>query len=119
MTIRYAFCSAPAISGTRGSAGKPGCPGPPVRSSRTPRGAFVLSAVATASASVPGRRPEWSSGTVSVEHVNPGAFAQAWAVVNAERAAEAPPKTATREPATATEAKRMGERCRLPQGEPD
>ena len=56
-------------SGSRASAGTPGWPGPPVIRSNTPRGARTLSAVATASRSVPRLRPAWSSGTASVEHV--------------------------------------------------
>src|SRR3954471_22779846 len=61
---------------TRASAGTPGCPGPPVIRSSTPRGARTLSAAATASRSDPLVPPPWSSGTVSVEHVYPGAPGQ-------------------------------------------
>src|SRR5215467_322124 len=53
--------------------GTPGWPGPPVRKSRTPRGALVLFPAATWSRNVPGTCPLGSSGTVSIEQVNPAA----------------------------------------------
>src|SRR3954462_1026633 len=59
---------------TRESVGTPGWPGPPGSTSSTPRGALALSAAPTARWSVPRTRPEWSSGTSSVEQVNPGAW---------------------------------------------
>src|SRR6478672_10323929 len=58
----------------RGTKATPPCPGPPVRLTSTPLGAFGLSAAATASRRSPGVRPEWSSGTSSVEHVKPFAL---------------------------------------------
>src|SRR5215470_12551810 len=51
--------------------GTPGWPGPPVRNSRTPRGALVLFPAATWSRSVPGTCPLGSTGTVSIEQVKP------------------------------------------------
>ena len=51
--------------------GAPGCPGPPVRKTSTPRGAGPFW-TATWSPSSPFTRPWWSSGTVRFEQVNPG-----------------------------------------------
>ena len=58
----------------RGMKSTPPCPGPPVRATSTPLGASALSAAATARRRSPGVRPEWSSGTTSVEHVKPVAL---------------------------------------------
>src|SRR6266545_1109958 len=54
---------------TRETNATPPCPGPPVRTTSTGAPAFV--AAATRRSTVPAVRPPWSSGTVSVEHVNP------------------------------------------------
>ena len=57
---------------TFGPKGTPGWPGPPVRYTSV-RGAVAGPAVATRRASVPGTRPERSSGTRSVAQVKPRA----------------------------------------------
>ena len=59
---------------TFGPNGTPGWPGPPVRYTSV-RGAVAGPAVATRRASVPGTRPERSSGTRSVAQVKPSAAA--------------------------------------------
>ena len=90
-------CSAPRMDEIRGSSGSPACPGPPASKSSTPRGAFLLVDAATASLSLPFRRPEWSSGTVSVEHVKPETPRHDWEssspAVSPEEAAELPAAT--------------------------
>src|SRR6266702_5291657 len=73
MTSRYPAMVEPRTRERRPMNGTPGCPGPPVSSTSTPRGALASLPAATRRPSRPPTRPEWSIGTDSVEQVNPGA----------------------------------------------
>src|SRR5215472_14853435 len=89
MTSRYACSTGASLAASRETNGTPGCPGPPVSSNSTPRGAAALSAAATCSRSVPRRWPKWSSGTVSVEQVNPVIRGHGWGWVSRGRVTRA------------------------------
>ena len=78
--IRYPLVTFLSRDETLCAKGSPGWPGPPVRKTRTPREASTF-CLATRSANVPATAPLRSSGTVSIEQVNPPASGHAFAAL--------------------------------------
>src|SRR5215472_7734870 len=72
ITSLYPRSAGPRRPASRGANGTLGWPGPPVRRTRTPRGAVAISDTATRSDSRPGAGPNGSSRTLSVPQLNPG-----------------------------------------------
>src|SRR4051794_38337796 len=70
------------------------CPGPPVSSTSVPLRGPVAGSLAYARSSVPGVRPEWSSGTVTRPHCAPAGQSAAEAAGGAAANAIAASNTA-------------------------